>query len=136
MKAVLLEIVYIFTFERDGCEYIAIDTAGVRRRGKTLETIESFSVLKTLEAISDANVVILMIDARIGLVEQDLHLLGHVLREGRGIVLAINKWDGMSIEMKEDVRNRLTDVLALLSTQRFILFLLFMVRVLEAYMHP
>ena len=94
-------------FDRDGYEYVLIDTAGVRRRGKTSEAIEKFSVLKTLEAISDANVIILMIDARTGLVEQDLHLLDHVLREGRGIVLAINKWDGMSIETKEDVRSQI-----------------------------
>ena len=94
-------------FERDGCEYVLIDTAGVRRRGKTSETVEKFSVLKTLEAINDANVIILMIDARVGIVEQDLHLLGHVLGEGRGIVLAVNKWDGMPGEAKENVRNQI-----------------------------
>ena len=94
-------------FERDGCEYVLIDTAGVRRRGKTSETVEKFSVLKTLEAINDANVIILMIDARTGIVEQDLHLLGHVLGEGRGIVLAVNKWDGMPREAKEDVRSQI-----------------------------
>ena len=94
-------------YERDGNQYTLIDTAGVRRRGRVNEKIEKFSVIKTLEAVADANVVILMIDAREGLVDQDLHLLSHVLEAGRALVLAVNKWDGTSHEVKEQVRQEL-----------------------------
>ena len=94
-------------YERDERFYTLIDTAGVRRRGKVTETIEKFSVIKTLEAISDANVVILMIDARESLVDQDLHLLSHALEAGRAIVIAINKWDGIDQEQKDFIRSEL-----------------------------
>ncbi|MBT4493944.1 MAG: ribosome biogenesis GTPase Der, partial [Gammaproteobacteria bacterium] len=94
-------------YERDGRSYTLIDTAGVRRRGKVSEKVEKFSVIKTLEAIADANVVILMIDAREGIVDQDLHLLGHVLEAGRALVIAINKWDGISQEQKDYIRDEL-----------------------------
>ena len=69
---------------------------GVRRRGKVSETVEKFSIVKTLAAIDAAGVVVLLVDAREGLVEQDLHLLGTVLEYGRAVVLAVNKWDGMT----------------------------------------
>jgi GTP-binding protein len=82
-------------FERRGQNYTLIDTAGIRRRGKTTELIEKFSVVKSLQAIQDAHVVVLMLDAREGVVEQDLHLLGYVLETGRALVIALNKWDGM-----------------------------------------
>jgi len=82
--------IYI-AYEREGKPYTIIDTAGVRRRGKVTEKIETFSIIKTLEAILDANVVILMVDARVGIVDQDLHLLGHVIDAGRALVIAINK---------------------------------------------
>jgi len=94
-------------YERDGRTYTIIDTAGVRRRGKVTEKIEKFSVIKTLEAVADANVVILMIDAREGLVDQDLHLLSHVLEAGRALVIAINKWDGIEQERKDVIRGEL-----------------------------
>jgi GTPase len=94
-------------FEREGVHYTIIDTAGVRRRGKVNESIEKFSVIKTLSAIEDANVVILMVDARDGIVEQDLHLLGHVLDSGRALTIAVNKWDGMTSSDKEMVRREL-----------------------------
>ncbi|XOV90216.1 MAG: ribosome biogenesis GTPase Der [Pseudomonadota bacterium] len=94
-------------FERDGKTYTLIDTAGVRRRGKVNEVIEKFSVIKTLDAIENANVVILMIDAREGLVDQDLHLLGHVIDAGRALVIAVNKWDGTDLEQKNAVRREL-----------------------------
>jgi GTP-binding protein len=98
-------------FERHGQHYTLIDTAGIRRRGKTIETIEKFSVVKALQAIDDANVVILVMDARKGIVEQDLHLLDYVIQSGRGLVIALNKWDGMDEEQKErikmDIRRRL-----------------------------
>ena len=94
-------------YERDSGTYTLIDTAGVRRRGKVTEKIEKFSVIKTLEALSDANVVILMIDAREGLVDQDLHLLSHVLEVGRALVIAINKWDDIEREQKDLIRSEL-----------------------------
>ena len=94
-------------YERFGQEYTLIDTAGVRRRGKVSEAVEKFSVVKTLQAIEDANVVVLVFDAREGIVEQDLHLLGFVLESGRAVVLAINKWDGMQQEQKDNVKKEL-----------------------------
>ncbi|MGB1537810.1 MAG: ribosome biogenesis GTPase Der [Pseudomonadales bacterium] len=94
-------------FERDGQEYTIIDTAGVRRRGRISEAVEKFSVIKSMEAISDANVVILMVDAHEKLVDQDLHLLGHVLEAGRALVIAVNKWDGTDQEQKTFIKNEL-----------------------------
>src|SRR5690606_32647989 len=94
-------------YERHGKPYTLIDTAGVRRRGKVFEAIEKFSVIKTLQAIQDANVVIFVVDARDGIVEQDLHLLGFVLESGRALVVAINKWDGMEQGEKEYVKKEL-----------------------------
>jgi GTPase len=82
-------------FERGGKQYTIIDTAGVRRRGKIDEAIEKFSVVKTLQAIEDANVVVLVVDARDQISEQDAHLADFVLQAGRALVLAVNKWDGL-----------------------------------------
>ncbi len=98
--------VYI-PYEREGKAYTIIDTAGVRRRGKIKETVEKFSIIKTLDAISDANVVILMIDAREGIVDQDLHLLSHILDAGRALVFAVNKWDGTELEQKNFIKREL-----------------------------
>ena len=94
-------------YERHDKPYTLIDTAGVRRRGKVFEAIEKFSVIKTLQAIQDANVVVFVIDAREGIVEQDLHLLGFVLEAGRALVIAVNKWDGMAQEEKDFVKTEL-----------------------------
>jgi GTP-binding protein len=80
-------------FERGERRYTVIDTAGVRRRGKVSETVEKFSVIKTLQAIEDAHAVILLIDAVAGITEQDAHLAGHILETGRALVVALNKWD-------------------------------------------
>ncbi len=80
-------------FERDGRKFELIDTAGLRRKGKVFEAIEKFSVVKTLQAIADANVVLLMIDATQGVSEQDAHIAGYILESGRSVVIAINKWD-------------------------------------------
>ncbi len=88
-------------FERHGKHYTLIDTAGVRRRGKVHESIEKFSVIKTLEAIEKANVVVLVIDASEGITDQDLTLLGYVLDSGRSLALAINKWDGLESEQRD-----------------------------------
>ncbi len=94
-------------FERDGEKYTLIDTAGVRRRGKIFEAVEKFSVVKTLQAIQDANVVIFIMDAREGVVEHDLNLLGFVLETGRALVIALNKWDGMEQGEKDYVKTEL-----------------------------
>ncbi len=94
-------------YERNGKAYTIIDTAGVRRRGKVKETIEKFSIIKTLEAISNANVVILMIDARDGIVDQDLHILSHILDAGRALIFAVNKWDGTDLEQKNFIKREL-----------------------------
>ena len=91
-------------FERRGKAYTLIDTAGIRKRGKTKETVEKFSVVKSLQSIKDADVVILLINAREGVVEQDLHLLGFILDSGRALILALNKWDGMDDYAKEEVK--------------------------------
>ncbi len=93
-------------FERRGKPYTLIDTAGVRRRGKVHQAIEKFSVIKALEAIEKSQVVILVIDARDGLTDQDLTLLGYVLDSGRALVIAINKWDGLDAEQRD--QNRIT----------------------------
>lgn len=109
--------VYI-PFERDDEPYTLIDTAGIRRRKNVTEAVEKFSIIKTLRAINDANVVVLVIDAREGVAEQDLHLLGYVLDAGRSLVIAINKWDGMSGEEKEEVREQLRRRLEFVSFAR------------------
>ncbi len=80
-------------FERDGRQFELIDTAGLRRKGKVFEAIEKFSVVKTLQAIADANVVLLMIDATEGISDQDAHIAGYILESGRAVVIAVNKWD-------------------------------------------
>ncbi len=94
-------------FERDSQLYTLIDTAGVRRRARIDEAIEKFSVIKTLQAIEEANVVIMVLDAREGISEQDASLLGFVLDAGRALVLAVNKWDGLSQDQRDNVRREL-----------------------------
>ncbi|MFZ7109190.1 ribosome biogenesis GTPase Der [Avibacterium avium] len=93
--------------ERDGQHYIIIDTAGVRKRGKVHLTVEKFSVIKTLQAIQEANVVLLTIDAREGISDQDLSLLGFILNAGRSLVIVVNKWDGLDQEVKDRVKSEL-----------------------------
>ena len=92
-------------FERDGKQYTIIDTAGVRRRGKVDEAIEKFSVIKTMQAIEDANVVVLVVDARDQITEQDAHVADFVLQAGRALVLAVNKWDGLDNHQREMVKS-------------------------------
>lgn len=92
---------------RNDREYVLIDTAGVRRRKKINESVEKFSIVKTLQAIEEANVVLLTIDAREGITDQDLNLLGFVLNAGRSLVLAVNKWDGLDQSIKDDVKREL-----------------------------
>ncbi|HEY3698795.1 MAG TPA: ribosome biogenesis GTPase Der [Spongiibacteraceae bacterium] len=94
-------------YERNEEIFTLIDTAGIRRRKNVHETVEKFSIVKTLKAIDDANVVILVLDAGDGVVDQDLHLLGHVVEAGRAVVVAINKWDGLTDQHKQYVKNEL-----------------------------
>ncbi|MDG2917422.1 ribosome biogenesis GTPase Der [Bisgaard Taxon 10/6] len=93
--------------ERNGQHYTIIDTAGVRKRGKVHLTVEKFSVIKTLQAIQDANVVLLTIDAREGISDQDLSLLGFILNAGRSLVIVVNKWDGLDQDIKDRVKSEL-----------------------------
>ncbi len=106
MPGTTRDSIYI-PFERDGQQYTLIDTAGVRRRARVNEAIEKFSIIKTLQAITDANVVVMVLDAREGISDQDAHILGHVLDAGRALVIAINKWDGLEQEQKEKVKREL-----------------------------
>ena len=94
-------------FERNGKLYTLIDTAGMRRRSKIAETIEKFSVIKSLQAIEKCNVVIYLIDAQEGITDQDAHLLGLVLEAGRALIIGLNKWDGISIGQKETIKRQL-----------------------------
>jgi GTP-binding protein len=91
-------------FERDGRHYTLIDTAGIRRRGKVFETIEKFSVVKTLQSISEANVVLLLLDAQQDISEQDAHIAGFVLESGRALVVGVNKWDGLDADRRDQIK--------------------------------
>ena len=106
MPGTTRDSIYI-PMQRDEREYVLIDTAGVRKRGKITEAVEKFSVIKTLQAIEDANVVMLVIDAREGISDQDLSLLGFILNSGRSLVIVVNKWDGLTQEVKEQVKETL-----------------------------
>ncbi len=91
-------------FERNGQRFELIDTAGLRRKGKVFEAIEKFSVVKTLQAIEGASVVLLLIDATQGVTDQDAHIAGYILESGRAVVLAINKWDAIDEYQRELVK--------------------------------
>lgn len=105
-------------FERYGKHYTLIDTAGVRRRKNIAEVTEKFSIVKSLQAIADTHVVLFVINAREGITEQDLRLLGFVLENGKSLVVAINKWDGMTEEEREAVKENVTRKLHFLSAIR------------------
>lgn len=102
-------------FEKDGKSYTLIDTAGVRRRSKVSEMLEKFSIVKTLQALEEANVVILVLDAHEGIVEQDLHLAGLIIESGRAVVIAVNKWDGLEKSEREWVATNVERRLPFLS---------------------
>lgn len=106
MPGTTRDSIYI-PYERLDKKYTIIDTAGVRKRGRIKQTVEKFSIIKSLQAIDDAHVVILVIDGSEKLVEQDLHLLGYAIQKGRAIVIAINKWDGLEDEHKAYVKTEL-----------------------------
>jgi GTP-binding protein len=91
-------------FERDGQQYTLIDTAGIRRRGKVFEAIEKFSVVKTLQSVSEANVVLLLLDAQQDISEQDAHIAGFILESGRALVVAVNKWDGLQSDRRDEIK--------------------------------
>lgn len=91
-------------FERDNRQYTLVDTAGVRRRSRIREAIEKFSIVKTLQAIDDAQVVVTVLDAREGITEQDAGIIGLAVERGRAVVVAINKWDGLAAEQRDRVR--------------------------------
>jgi GTP-binding protein len=106
-------------FQRDGRTYTLVDTAGLRRRGRIEEPVEKFSVVKTLQAIEAAHVVILVLDARSEVAEQDAHIAGFVLEAGRALVVAVNKWDGLPAERRDEVKKEIERKLEFLSFARF-----------------
>jgi GTP-binding protein len=91
-------------FEREGQQYTLIDTAGIRRRGKVFEAIEKFSVVKTLQSVSEANVVLLLLDAQQDISEQDAHIAGFILESGRALVVGVNKWDGLQSDRRDEIK--------------------------------
>jgi len=99
-------------------EYVLIDTAGLRRRGRVFETVEKFSVVKTLQAIESANVVVLLLDAQQDIADQDAHIAGFIAERGRAVVVAVNKWDGMDDYAREQAKRALRDKLGFLSYAR------------------
>jgi len=101
-------------FERDGQRFELIDTAGLRRKGKVFEAVEKFSVVKTLQAIADANVVLLLLDATQGVSEQDSHIAGYILESGRAVVIAVNKWDAVDSYQREMLQRSIEQRLAFL----------------------
>ena len=101
-------------FERNGQKFELIDTAGLRRKGKVFEAIEKFSVVKTLQAIESANVVLLLIDAEQGVTDQDAHIAGFILDAGRAVVLAVNKWDAVDAYQRELVQRSIDTRLSFL----------------------
>jgi len=105
-------------FERNGRQYVLIDTAGVRRKGRVFEAIEKFSVVKTLQAVEQANVCILVLDARQEIADQDAHLAGYIVEQGRALVVAVNKWDGLDDYQREQIKQQLERKLGFLGFAR------------------
>lgn len=104
--------------ERNNKKYIVIDTAGVRKRRKVSEAVEKFSIVKTLKAIEDCNVALLVIDARAHISDQDLSLLGFIIDSGRSLVIAVNKWDGLDTSVKDEIRMELNQRLGFVDFAR------------------
>jgi GTPase len=101
-------------FERGGQKFELIDTAGLRKKGKVFEAIEKFSVVKTLQAIESAHVVLLLLDATQGVTDQDAHIAGYILESGRAVVLAVNKWDAVDAYQREQLQRQIETRLAFL----------------------
>jgi GTP-binding protein len=106
-------------FERSGRYYTLIDTAGIRRKGKVFEAIEKFSVVKTLQSISEANVVLLLLDAQQDISEQDAHIAGFILEAGRALVVGVNKWDGLTSDERDHIKREMDRKLSFLSFAKF-----------------
>jgi len=106
-------------FERNERRYTLIDTAGIRKRGKVFEAIEKFSVIKTLQAVEDANVVVLVLDARQDVSEQDAHIAGFILEAGRALVVAVNKWDNLEEQARDTVKRDIARKLSFLGFAKF-----------------
>ena len=106
-------------FERGGRRYTLVDTAGLRRRGQVFESVEKFSVIKTLQAVDQSNVVVLVLDAQADISDQDSHIAGYVVEKGRALVVAVNKWDGLDDYRRECVKRDLGRKLAFLGFARF-----------------
>ncbi len=104
----------------DGKRYTLVDTAGIRRKGKVFESVEKFSVVKTLQAIERANVVVLVVDAEADIADQDAHIGGYILEAGRSLVVAVNKWDAVDSEKRKDVKNDLERKLQFLDFADFV----------------
>jgi GTPase len=106
-------------FEREGRKYQLIDTAGLRKRGKVFEAVEKFSVIKTLQAIESCHVAILMLDAQQDVSEQDAHIAGFIAEAGRALVVAVNKWDGLDVVARDEVKRVMARKLQFLHWARF-----------------
>ncbi len=106
--------------ERDGRRYTLVDTAGIRRKGKVFESVEKFSVVKTLQAIERANVVVLVVDAAESIAEQDAHIGGYILEAGRALVVAVNKSDAIDAEKRKEIRDELERKLQFLDFAPFV----------------
>ena len=104
----------VVPFERGGTHFDLIDTAGLRRKGKVFEAVEKFSVVKTLQAIAEANVVLLLLDATQGVTDQDAHIAGYILESGRAVVVAVNKWDAVDAYQKEQLERSIVQRLPFL----------------------
>jgi GTP-binding protein len=105
--------------EKNGKHYSLIDTAGVRKRGKVFEAIEKFSVIKTMQAIEDANVAVLVVDAQEGITEQDAHVAAYILEAGRALVVAVNKWDGLKEDERDWIKREIDRKLQFLDFAKF-----------------
>jgi len=106
--------------ERDGRRYTLVDTAGIRRRGRVFESVEKFSVVKTLQAIERANVVVLVVDASADIADQDAHIGGYILEAGRALVVAVNKWDAVDADRRKEVQSELERKLQFLDFAPFV----------------
>jgi GTP-binding protein len=103
----------------EGKRYTLVDTAGIRRKGKVFEAVEKFSVVKTLQAIERAHVVVLVVDAESDIADQDAHIGGYILEAGRALVIAVNKWDAIDSEKRKDVKEDLERKLQFLDFAEF-----------------
>ncbi|KAF3463094.1 ribosome biogenesis GTPase Der [Ralstonia solanacearum] len=114
MPGTTRDAIYV-DFERNGKPYTLIDTAGLRKRGKVFEAIEKFSVVKTLQSIADANVVVLLLDAQQDISDQDAHIAGFIVESGRALVIGVNKWDGLDGHARDRIKHDMERKLQFLS---------------------